>query len=368
MISAEKALRHICATYEAIAHKSATNPYELMADEGIDRWLSLCGYDAEKMSDFEKLEAYVDCVSLMPDNDRRKSFFEKAEIIFGEPVSPKLKADELWRRGIEGLLGFGGSVVDENRTGCGKRMEISPKKASVVNIPISRRFDLNLLIASIGKGNDKISFDELADRIIFETKQEKAPCGLVLDIENIDFRRGDHYHARLVYEKLVQGQCLGDGELECYTFWLLSFVLEKLSDSCVLYLNTGSNLTCARELVSYFEMRGLLPRTRIALTDRNADMIREICELCLLVKKRKITPDIFLSVEEAPSVIVSRLKELLEVYPTQMLRFGGVLGAASSTEEPCQYGKRIIAYALSKLVYDDERAEKILESLFDLSK
>lgn len=304
-------------------NKKASNPYELIEDKDVVRWLSLCGYDIEGMSDFEKLSAYMGCVSLMPDNSLKKSFFEKVAAILGEPLDPDMTAYELWQKGNQRIRGSWGLVVEDCGNCCGKTMTFSAKTGSVGEKPTKRFFDLNCFVTSIGANSIEKSFTESTNELLLELKQEKAPYCLALNIENIDFYRGDYYHAGLTYEKLVKDQLLAEEELEGYIFWLLSYVLEKLPETCVLYLNTGMNIACAKSLISYLEMRGLLPRIYIAVTKDNRVKIKELCNLCLLIKNGKITLDLVLKAEWSPSVVESRLKELLEEYPVQVLSFSG---------------------------------------------
>ena len=304
-------------------NKKASNPYEFIEDEGVVRWLSLCGYDAERMSDFEKLSAYMECISLMPDNSLKKSFFEKASAILGENLDHDMTAYEFWQRGSRKIMESWGLVVEDCGNRCGKRVDFFTKTGTVGEKPTKRAFDLNLYATSVGAKDKEKSFAEATNDLLIELKQEKAPHYLALNIKNIDFYRGDHYHAGMTYEKLVKDQALSEGELEGYIFWLLTYALEKLSENCVLYLNTGLNITCAEALISYLKMRGLLPRIYLAVTKENRTRIKELCDLCLVGKSGRITLDLVLEAEESPSDIRSRFLELISEYPLQALSFSG---------------------------------------------
>ena len=345
--------------------KTVTNAYELIDSETNRRWLSLCGYDLEKMSDFERLSAYVDAALLMPDSARRYIFLEELETILGEPVPSDITSAEVWKKGCGRIV----DICDKVERYCDKnianRFTFSPFNADVVDFSTSRIFDLNLCVNELLNRHLSVSFEEWQD-IFAKALENSEEVFVVLDLNELEFRRGDHYHAGVIYKKLSEKQAIDKSEYETFLFWLVAFICAKASDKIKLFIDFGGAQKSGEEFISYFMMRNILPETHIAVTQKSVSEIESLCDIC--VTNKKITLDLVLGIEDKPSDIKNIIETILCHYPAVNLRFSGMKGDSLLTICAHRYCKKAIASAVAELVSETSRAEKIIEKIFSSDK
>ena len=340
---------------------TVTNVYELIEGEGVRRWLSLSGYAIEKMSDYERFSAYAAAVDLMSDSARREIFFEEIETLVGASDTSDISPAEIWKRGCAGIS----DICDEVEQYCNQSVAIRttfpPFEDKMADFPTKRIFDLNFCVEELERSGTELSFEEWQESLV-KVIGRSEDFSVYFDLKNTEFCRGDHYHAGKVYKKITEKQGIEKCERELLLFWILTFVCAKSGDKATLFLDLGENCKGGSELVSYLVMRDILPRTHIAVTRESVAKIKALCDICLMSKK--ITLDIVLGIEDSPSDIKDILEAALSHYPVVNLRFGGIKDDSLLTSASHRYCKKAIATALSELVTDDERAERIIDTIF----
>ena len=338
-----------------------TNGWELISDSWKTRWLELCGADTEKLSDFEKLSAWFDAVRLMPDNALKLIFCEETEAIFGEELG-NTDPEGFWRHTADLLNGKNDAVADILRDNNETPMSFCKNNDSVVDNSNESFVDINQDIYALISSGVPLDMGEWSGRIIDRLKMKKPPYELAADIEDMEFIRGDYYHAGQVYKKIKEGASISGEEKAQLFFWLLADIFTKLDGNCLIHLNIGENYGAAHALISYLLMRGISPQIKIGVTPRTSRMGARVCELCLL-DPRRISLELVVGMEDSPEKLSARFVELLSYYPADRLSFGGVMTDSVLCFAAHRYAKRVICQALSEIAHENT-ARAILTKLF----
>jgi hypothetical protein len=321
--------------------------------------LKLCGYDLANASDFEKLSMWCQCVSIMPDNAARLIFLEEIEALLGEKAEP-LNACELWKKCNSSLTFQKDLVVDILRDNNVNRVIYSNKSSIMADIPTNAVFDTGVEIDLLSEVGEK-TFTEWGEDIICAFKKKRPPYDIAVDIRNIDFVRGDHYHAGIAFDKLKAGDDISSIERGQLFFWLVCDIASNLGEDAVFHLNIGSNISCAKELIAYLCMRNICPKIAIGVSPEGAGYVKNLVEICLL-SPDKINLELVLGIEDTPRVLSQRLEALLAFYPASRLKFGGVLTDSAVLYASHRYARKVICQAISEIA--DDNAEDIVSSIF----
>ena len=339
-----------------------SNVWELVEDSYKTEALALAGYDTTRASDFEKLSAYIECISLMPDNALKLIFLEEIEAISGEKCN-RLDACEIWKKCNEAINHTNFGVVDISREINANIMTCSDKYMFVGDIPTNLCFDIKGEIKRLTEGYDK-PFGEWSESIISTLKSKRPPYDIAVDLDSDDikFIRGDHYHAGLVFDKL----CRGEGDISAEErgqlfFWLVCHLASRLGEDAVLHINIGDNVLCARELLSYLCMRGICPSVALGVTPKSSRQGRALADVCLISPQR-IYLELVLGIEDTPRVLSERIEALLAFYPASRLKFGGILTASALLSASHRYARKAICQAISEIA--DDNAEDIIKAIF----
>lgn len=268
-----------------------TNPAQLLLNAEKLKMLGFFCDDIEKMSDYEKFSAFVSNLGQMYGSSVYQLFMAELETIFSyEGDIYEADTCELWRYICD--------IIESGRYLENLGLEDLPP----MPLPIYSCVD---------------AYDSLISKNL-ELIRSSAYDFATLDLSKTEFLRTDRYHAEQSYKAFISGE--KDYIFVSGLLFEICSELKRLDKA--LYVYVGDNYESIKDMIGYFNERGVLPDTVIFSSGNTLYQVAK--ELCGSYDKNiKVCCGVVYESGDTVQSIAESLRAVARIYPIGKLVFGG---------------------------------------------
>ena len=187
---------------------------------------------------------------------------------------------------------------------------------------------------------------------------------LFCDVSQVAFVRSDVYHCEEAYKAVATQRGYTkhlEDTLVCGVIYSLCETAKR--EGKELILNVGRNLDSASGLLNYLIQRGVLPRTRILVSQPYLKTAAR--ELCGVFGKSVVSFGIAYESGDTEYDIANKFREAASVYPLSKIDYLGVLPRIALPEAAHLIVKRGLSRYLSEICECEDAAQRLAYSIFE---